>query len=414
MNGLDGNILRELRRRAGLGLRAIERRSAGRVTESHLSRVERGERRITPAVVALYEKALGASIEQAAQELGREQSETQRQAFNALMAGLAVGGPPGETVTQLVEAGAAAVPAPERVGLAEVAHVEAVAATVRQLDWEFGGGIAWQVADRLSRWALGLRAAPMTDAARVRLHRALGVLAMRAGWAAFDGDQHEPARAMFSVALSAAVQARDTDLRAHVLADVGAQHNYLGFPDDCLQMVWLADNEQVGSAVRSLLHGVKAHAYAAKGDSRACTREITLAETAGAAVDPPAVPDWFGGFDPAHTQAVCGQAAAVLATATGTGGDLAEATKRLSGAVAGLCAAGRKRAMTRCQIQLAILHLRAGDRDEAAAWGQLVLGSAPELRSARVNRELGALHTNVASVPEHSLLRELAGRLGAL
>lgn len=419
MSRVDGAILREVRRHAGIGLRAVERRSMGRVTESHLSRVERGERPVTPSIVAVYEKALGVPIEQAvrvarlqADDAQRQADDAQRQAFNATMATVAVGGPTTEPADQLLADVGVGLP-PAQVGLADVAHVEQVAATVRELDWQFGGGLAWQVADRFLRWALRLRGASMTDQVQTRLQAALGTLAMRAGWAAFDADRHAAARALFTVALGAAVRGGDPDLRAHVLADVGAQYSYLGFPDDCLTMVWLAENEQVGPAVRSMLHGVKARAYAAKGEPKACARELELAETAGAAVALDAVPAWLGGFDPAHTQAMCGHAAAVLAARSGCEDDQVDAGKRLAQAVEGLEAAGRVRALALCQTRLAMLHLGIGEVAEAASWARQALGAVGNLRSARVGYELAALRASAAMWPLDQLPPELACRLDA-
>jgi transcriptional regulator with XRE-family HTH domain len=416
---VDGAALREVRRRAGIGLRAVERRSMGRVTESHLSRVERGERPVTPSIVAVYEKALGVPIADAvraavrsADDAQRQADDAQRQAFNATMATVAVGGSTAEPADQLLADVGVGVP-PVRVGHAEVAHVEQVAATVRTLDWQYGGGLAWQIADRFLRWALRLRGASMTGPVATRLEAALGTLAMRAGWAAFDADRHAAARALFTAALGAAVRGGDPDLRAHVLADVGAQYSYLGFPDDCLTMVWLAENEQVGPAVRSLLHGVKARAYATKGEPAACARELELTELAGAAVVRDEVPGWLGGFDPAHTQAVCGHAVAVLAAQSGREDDLVDASKRLTQAVEGLEAAGRIRALALCQTRLAVLHAGTGEASEAAAWARLALRTMGDLRSARVGKELLDLRTRAVACLPDQLPPELADQLGA-
>jgi hypothetical protein len=391
----------------------------GRVTESHLSRVERGERPVTPSIVAVYEKALGVPIEDAvraarrsADDAQRQADDAHRQAFNATMATVAVGGPTTEPADQLLADVGVGVP-PARVGLAEVAHVEQVAATVRDLDWQYGGGLAWQIADRFLRWALRLRGASMTGPVQTRLEAALGMLAMRAGWAAFDADRHAAARGLFTVALGAAVRGGDRDLRAHVLADVGAQYSYLGFPDDCLTMVWLAENEQVGPAVRSLLHGVKARAYAAKGDPVACARELEATEAAGAAVVRDDVPAWLGGFDPAHTQAVCGHATAVLAARSGREDDLVDACKRLTHAVEGLEAAGRVRALALCQTRLAMLHAGTGEASEAAAWARQALGTMGNLRSVRVGGELADLRARAVSCLPGQLPPELVDRLDA-
>jgi hypothetical protein len=62
----------------------------------------------------------------------------------------------------------------------------------------------------------------------------VGGLAARCAWTAFDTGSHEAARSLFRLALYAAGRAGDPDLRAHILADVAAQHRYLGYHEDCL------------------------------------------------------------------------------------------------------------------------------------------------------------------------------------
>jgi transcriptional regulator with XRE-family HTH domain len=417
VNDVDGAMLREMRRRAGIGLRRVVSRAQVSVSDSHLSRVERGERPVTPAIVAAYEKALGVRIADAVAG-GRWRpgrlDDARRQAFTSTVAMVAVGGPLGEPVDRLLEVGSAAPAPPARVGAADVAHVEQAAGLVRGLDLRFGGGLAWQVADRLLRWAVGLHAASMTEPVRGRLCAAIGTLAGQAGWAAFDADRHDAARALFTMALDSAVRADEADLRAHVLADMGAQYNYLGYPDDCLTVVRLAEDERVGSAVRCVLHGVKAYAYGAKGERGGCAREIDLAEAACAAVGPDAVPGWMGGFDPAHTQAVTGHAAAALAIGSGDDGDLANADKRLAHALDRLDATGRARAVARCQIRLAMLHLRGGDRTAAVGWLGRAIDAVTDLRSARVERELAAVRAGTVPGPDAAVSHELAGQLRAV
>jgi hypothetical protein len=89
------------------------------------------------------------------------------------------------------------------------------------------------------------------------------------------------ARSLFRLALYTAVRAQDPNLRAHTLADVAAQHCFIDYHHDALEMVRFGDgDERVSPAVRMVLYGVKARACAALGDAEACRRAVELAEQA--------------------------------------------------------------------------------------------------------------------------------------
>src|SRR5690606_2490969 len=108
---VTGAMLRQLRLQARLGLRAVARRGLSRISDSHLSRVERGDRPVTPAVVAVYEKALGVRIDQAllAGVGSCDTADTRdpavlvavRKAYLTELATVAIGGPAGELATRL-------------------------------------------------------------------------------------------------------------------------------------------------------------------------------------------------------------------------------------------------------------------------------------------------------------------------
>jgi transcriptional regulator with XRE-family HTH domain len=407
-------LLREQRKRAGVGLRRVAGRSAWSVSAGHLSRVERGERPVTPAIVAVYEQALGIRIADAVADPTwlAGHPDPRPEAFTSTIGKVAAGGGLIEPVERLLEPAAAGpVAVPARAGHPEVAHVEQAAALVRQLDQRFGGALACQMAGGLLRWAVGLQEASMADPVRARLHAATGALAAWAGWAAFDDGRQRTARTLFTMALHAAVRADDADLRAHILADVAAHYSYLSYPDQCLTILRLEGDERVGPAVRSVLHGVRAYAYAAKQDPAACAREIESAEAAGAAVAPGALPAWLDGFEEPHTQAVCGHAAAILARGSGQEAHRADAYKRLSYAVESLDPSRRARAVALCQTRLAMLHLADGEVPEAAQWARRALAATVDLRSVRVRRDLAAIAQAAATRPDHPVARELAGQV---
>jgi hypothetical protein len=196
------------------------------------------------------------------------------------------------------------------------------------------------------------------------------------------------------------VRADEPDLRAHVLADIAAQHSHHGHPVEALRTLRLADgDERTSPAVQTMLHGVRARAYAALGERDRCGRQIRLVGDTAAGVDPDAVPGWLGGWQPAHVGAVCGHARAELARATGDPGDLAPASQALVTA-AGQLVAVRPRAAALCLVHLARAYRVSGDPERGAGLIERAEHLATGLRSARVSQELAALRSmTVGEVP---------------
>jgi hypothetical protein len=244
------------------------------------------------------------------------------------------------------------------------------------------------------------------------LHAAVGALAARCAWSAFDTASHEAARSLFRLALYAAARAEAPDIRAHVLADVAARHNYLGYHEDCLEIVRFTEgDERVTPAVRMILHGVKARAYAAINEPALCSRHIDLAEQAFTTTHD--APGWVGTLrHPAHLYAATGHAIAALAH-HGAGDDAAEAQKRLGQAVDGFDPAGHARALALCMTRLARLHLAAGSLDEGVHWAHQALTSAASVSLARLYRDLATIRA-VADDTDAPLTREIVTAIDTL
>lgn len=393
MANVTGQMLRELRERADVGLRAIARKTNSRVrlSDSHLSRVERGERPVTPAVLAAYERALGMIInDDVAHDMTTQRSYQDREwdEFQATIVVVAGGGRPSmQRDGRLLETGAVGAATPPRIETSDVAQVEQAALFVRSLDLRHGGELAGRMAYQLLRSGYELLGAQSTDAVGRQLDVAIGSLAAWAGWSACDSHRFAAARALLGLALNAAVRADEPDLRAHILVDIAALRNYLGHRDDAVRILRLADgDERIGPAIQSMVHGGRARVYGALGDRNRCERAVQLVEEAARHVEPCTVPAWLGGWEFAHVQGMCGQAYSQLAQATGDSMDLAEAHKRLTSAADDLSTA-RPRTAALCHTSLSWAHLRCGNRDEAEAWLRHAVRLASELRSARVSRE---------------------------
>jgi hypothetical protein len=370
------------------------------ISDSHLSRVERGQRPVTPAIVAAYERSLRMRItaETVAEALADDHASEQadRAQFHTTITAVLLGAPaPGGHGDSLLRAAEEAHLPPAHVGHIDIHHVEQAAAMIRNLDLRFGGLLTAHIGRRLLRWALPLRTATMTDETLLRLHTALGTLAWATAWAAFDAHRHDTARTLWALALECAVTADQPDLRAHILADIAACYNHHAHPTGALHLIRLADgDERTHPAIRTILHGVRAHAYATLADPDRCTEQIKLAEDFAATVDPDAVPAWLGGWLPAHTHATIAHTTASLALATGDDTHLVDAHDLLTASIDQLSTSTtRTRALALTQARLAAVHLHTGDHDRADRWLTQARTHATDLRSARLNHHLTTLET---------------------
>jgi hypothetical protein len=322
---------------------------------------------------------------------GEEAEEMRRRAFIATVAAISAGGPLAEPAGRVLAALSEAVP-PAQVGVADVTQVEQAADMFTMWDLRYGGGLAREMAKTQLRWALGLRDAQMSTPTRRRLDVAVGGLAERAAWSTFDAGDQGGARALFTLALHAATDADDPDLRAHIMSDIATQQMYLGHPGDCLKVIRLAEgDDRIRPSVRFVLHGVKARAFGALGDAEAANRQIRLAEDAYAAVTPEATPEWMTKFlNGAHVYSVTGQAAYALARAHGKFSQ--EAHDRLGRAIAGFDGS-RARAVALCATRLAVMHLDAGHLPEGEKAARAALAAVPGIRSARIAKDLAAMRS---------------------
>jgi transcriptional regulator with XRE-family HTH domain len=405
---VDGPTLRAVRENTGTPLRRIARLAG--MSHGHLSKVERGEhgRPVTPAIVNAYERVTGVRLAEAAarvaeqtqRETGRkvkawvagQMTDPRRIGYNAAIGALAVGGFLGEPVGRLIDSvGRPATPlVPDEWDLWQL---EQVSQLLTGLDMRYGGGLVAQLGKAVLSWAVPmLNARDMDDRDAARLHAAVAALAHRAGWAAFDVAAHESARSLFRLALSAAVRGEDHDLRGHVLADVAAQHNHLGYRQDALQIIRLGEgDERISPPVRMVLHGVKARIYGALGQVESCRRQIQAAETAFEQPTPeqPERPGWVGRLaTPARLDALAGHAIAELAIRTGDDGHRGEAIQRLTRAVDGFDPNVHARAHALCLARIGHLQTSSGgdpnDSDQFAQWIRERLPHHDRIRSQRL------------------------------
>ncbi|MET8161388.1 helix-turn-helix domain-containing protein [Sphaerisporangium sp. NPDC005289] len=405
-----GADLRAARRDAGLSLGQLAARTG--VSAGHLSRVERGDREVTPSLVLHYQTALGPAATALAALLDSDSGapekgtvdDMKRRGLLSVIAAASMGVAAGEPVTRLLDGLAGDLPT--RVGLPEVHAVEAAADLYMRMDLARGGDAAIAMARGTLEWAVKLHDRPMAEPTRERLSSAVGLLADRLGWATYDQGRAERAARILTFALDSAARGADRDLRAHTMLDLSVTLTDLGSPRDGVEILRLAlGDERISSAERANLHAVAARHCATAGDRAAGLRHIGLAEEALGRAEPALAPDWAHHITvaPGHHDSALGLALFQL-------GEDARARDHLTAAL-GRLGESRTRTGLRCLIRLAVLRVREGDRDAGAEQARRAVALAAEVRSTRVAGDLRMMVDGVRACGMTDLARELARSL---
>lgn len=178
--------------------------------------------------------------------------------------GLATGAPPPR---RRLEA-ASPTPPPRRVGVPDLVRIEAVTATLRSLDYRFGGGACRDAVVAQAAAAESCLAAEMTGPVRRRLHVAVADLHNLAGWTAFDLGLAHDARRHFAAALDHARAADEPSLTANVLYRIGRLVLQGGRPKlalRCFQLAQVAAHDGAGHTTAAMLSANEAWTYGALG-----------------------------------------------------------------------------------------------------------------------------------------------------
>jgi tetratricopeptide (TPR) repeat protein len=279
------------------------------VTRNQVSRWENEKRLPGPFWQRHYAASFGVPVarlrlavaaSRAAQRRGRRQAEHEEDANvlrrdflgSAVIAGLTTGLP---QLTQ-VDAG-------RRVGSDVVALLRQRTARLRRLDDILGGADTFQVyAAELDATTALLKQASYTQATGRDLLAIAAEQAQQAGWAAFDAGRHADAERLYSTSLTAANDASDRSLVGNSLAYLSyqlASTERSGI--DAATASCDTAGDRAPGAVRALLFGRLAWAYAVVGDARGTDTALAHAEEAVTSDDGRAVPGWAQWMD--HTQA---------------------------------------------------------------------------------------------------------------
>jgi hypothetical protein len=285
--------------------------------------------------------------------------------------------------------GAEPTPIPARVGATEIEQTRTAAQMFSSWDFTYGGGLAREAVMGQLRWSAGLLNATCPAQLRPELFSAVGGLARRAGYMAFDVGAHDDARRVLSFALACAEQSDDWNLRAYVLDGLALLAIWTGRPDEGLTLAEhaLVRADRLTETVQAILQHDRGRALAKMRRVNETLTAVGTAEDHFARSTPANDPPFTTYYNAAFLAGNTGDALFDLAVA---GRHLTQATDRLTAAATGHTA-GHARTRATCLTKLASLTMATGDPIQAATIGHAALDAASTVRSRRVTDDLREL-----------------------
>ncbi|MDQ1308329.1 MAG: hypothetical protein QG671_4163 [Actinomycetota bacterium] len=406
------------------------------LSQSRVSAVERGERRLTHVKLAarlaillrIPPRLLGFPTEVTGSLAAQEEANwLERRDFLALVTAATLGSdlhPELARLGSLLPGDVEPVTRP-RIGAADVDAIEAITDGFRRSDFACGGGLCRAAAVTQLHQVRRLEDAVCSPTVRTRLLVAIAELAGMAGWMAYDVEDHDTARRLWTYALDTARRAEDhpraPDLAVDMLLDMAHQALHLHGLDpnkhadsagEALQLVQLASataanrRYPVSTITQGYISSVLGWCRATLGESEPTRRAIGKAQETYAAVDPSMTPPWAWFVNDAEITAQQGHSLYLLSL---TRPEFApEAIEKLTTAVTGY---GTECERSRAVIlpPLASVQFQAGDIEASVATGHDAVDAITGLSSTRGYARLRVLDTVAAphsGQPEVADLRE--------
>ncbi|MDX3849193.1 tetratricopeptide repeat protein [Streptomyces sp. AK02-01A] len=311
-----------------------------------------------------------------------EESDVQRRAFMT-------GGPTMVATVSLGLGGtpAAAVPAPRRVGEAEVRAVEEAVRRIRLLDDRHGADGLYRGAAQPLRAAYALldTGTPTRRSTAERLHSGAGELSISVGWLAHDSGRFDDARSHYAEALATARVAGDPALEAHAFCNTSFLARDSGRYREAVRAAQAgrrAARQLFSARLLSLLALREAAGWAGLGDRTGCEQALSQAHSLFEQGASEADPEWMSFFGEPELEAQEALCHAAL-------GDWSRAARHAYRAtVLQDPHFARNLALYRAELATDLAH--AGRPDEAAAAGQQVLDLLDQVQSSRIHARLAA------------------------
>lgn len=325
----------------------------------------------------------------------------------------------------------------KRIGVKDVEEIEEAADYYRRKDLEYGSGFCHSAALALLHEVRTYETIDCHDTLRPRLWVATAELSWVAGWLAYDLEDHDAARRLWTYAQQAASKGssdpRSTDLSVNILLDMAHQSLHLWHPawipagpeqrrlqqqhlDDALRYAQtaatIATNRQhpASTVTTAYIASVTAWCWAARGDADATARSISRSEDLYADVDRRNLPPWASFLTAAEISAQHGHSAYLLSTHDRD--HAPQAIDQLTAAINGHALA-HARSKAVALPTLAGAYLQAGDHETAAQLCDTAIQQINGLTSRRCYTRLGDLDRIAAHYPRSSVATDLRAQIAA-
>jgi hypothetical protein len=303
-----------------------------------------------------------------------------------------------------------------RLGLADVARLDAVTTLYRSLDYECGGGMLYVEVGRFAEISSGLLDHRCSDGVGVRLLGAVASARQLAGWTAFDAGADCDAQRHWIAAERAAVAAADGRLAARVRYSQARQFQHARHNRDALQTLRLA-RAQLGAdatpAISAMLHGAEASSLAALGDRCGALAALDDASREHERIDPEREPSWMRFYGPGELFAQYGRVYRDLARTDRT--QAQAAVRWVSSAIDAFTpASGLARNRLLNEVGLCSALFLAGAPEDAIALADRMIPSAEQMTSARVIDRVRGVRRDLANYRTHPGVSQFAERLDAV
>ncbi|MFE2865001.1 helix-turn-helix domain-containing protein [Embleya sp. NPDC059259] len=417
--------MRKARRSSGMTWAKLARQAG--FGEAYLRNVENGNRSVTVAVAAAYDRVLrtggafAATLQAPGSTIGKDApwdrpgslrvlmellngSSVDRRSFLSAGAALSVSA---SSWSQALEPNRTArKPAPLPDGPALLTHVDARLDHLRHLDDELGSGEVCQLARGELSLIVRLIKTGRYDGPTVdHLHSTASEAARQVAWSAFDQGKPGVAQRFFDASLRASAEARDPISGAYALSFAAVQ--CYSTPGQASRAVSLleAAQEQVRWKATPRMHAMlaarTARALSKTGAKKECARQLDLARTAldkGKHDDDPKTLYWV---DYGEIEMIAGSSALQL-------GDPAEAVRRFEAAATASYPGDDEypRSHAIYLARAAEAHLAMHDLDAAVAKARHAARCLGSVDSARSASELSGLRAQLAVHTSHTAVCE--------
>lgn len=296
-----------------------------------------------------------------------------------------------------------------RVGLADVARLQAARDRPKALDNQHGGAVAFPlIADYIRHQVRPLLRGRYQDTTGDPLLQAAAHVVLDAGWAAYDANAQSYARRCMRAALRLADTAGDRLFGGRVLAALAHQSLHVGRNQEAVDLATAAlrgAGHLAGPQALAMFEAMVACATASIGDRRSSEAALSRAERALDRADTqPDGPSWLD-FDQGGLAGHAARAYRDLG--------FSSRAQRFAIDAIDLCHDSHVRTEVQRKAILATALAGAGETDHACAIGHDLLTQAGQLRSTLVLSDIRKLTDQLGSSSPASELRQQVRQLQA-